>query len=103
MAITPLSVARNVTTAGTRVTLVASSLPVIAAEVQAKVTNTGSIYLGGSDVSSTNGRVLTAGQTFLISGLDSPSEKSKNVIDLVAFYIDSSVSGEGVIVTYVTG
>lgn len=96
------SISKNVTTAGTRVALVASTLEVYEFEVQAKTTNTGLIYLGGADVASTNGRVLSAGQSFAVSGMLDINDKSPNdKINLGAVYIDSSVNGEGVIVSYI--
>lgn len=79
---------KNVTTAGTRVQL--DDIPCREVTVIARKGNTGSIYVGGSDVSSTAfGVELTKDQafTFIVS--------NANLI-----YIDASVSGEGV--SYVT-
>ncbi len=103
MAVTMTTTSKDVTTAGTRVALFASTTLVYEFEVQAKNANTGTIYLGGAAVASTNGRQLTAGQSWSTSGLLDDAAKSKNLlIDLGAVYIDSSVNGEGVIVTYLT-
>lgn len=80
---------KNVTTAGTRVTL-ASTTACKSVVVMAKLTNTGKIYVGGATVSSTSGIELAAGETI-----------SLDVSDLASVQIDSSVNGEGVKFTYV--
>ena len=80
---------QTVTTAGTRVQLSTSSVPCKKVNIQAKVANTGSIYVGGSTVSSTRGIELLP----LSSIQMTPS-------DLNLVYLDSSVSGEGVIFIY---
>lgn len=105
MAVAIATVSKNVTTAGTRVALSATSLVVREFEVQAKTTNTGIIYLGASDVASSNGRQLTAGDSWAMASLvQDDKESTPNItIDLANVYIDSSVDGEGVIVTYLTG
>lgn len=96
---TTLSV--NVTTAGTRVPISASTLNVYEFEIQAKPANTGTIYLGSVAVTSTIGRRLSPGGSFSLSSLLDDPGKSKNLlVDLGTINIDSSVSGEGVIVTY---
>jgi hypothetical protein len=79
---------KNVTTAGTRVAL-ASTTACQGVLIQAKAANTGIIYVGGSTVSSTSGIFLYAGESVEIS-----------IDNLSKVYIDSSVSGEGVVFTY---
>lgn len=75
---------QNVTTAGTRIQLPAYSCKEIT--IIAKKGNTGSIFVGGSDVSSTvYGAELEKKESVTIS------VSNANLI-----YIDSSVSGEGV-------
>jgi hypothetical protein len=83
---------KTVTTAGVRVQLSTDeTITCMYVIVCAKVTNTGYIFLGGSDVSSTSGIPLAA------------LEKIRIDIDrLNKIYIDSSVSSEGVLYTYVT-
>jgi hypothetical protein len=101
MAVLMTTAAVNVTTAGTRVPLSATTLLVYDFEVQAKPANTGTIYLGSVAVTSTIGRRLAAGGTFSLAGLIDDGGKSKNLqVDLGTIYIDSTVNGEGVIVTY---
>lgn len=88
---------KDVTTAGTRVRLSSSDVFASEVEVFAKSANTGIIYLGGSDVSSTVGRPLDAGESFAIAKLGDIDGR----INLKNVWIDSSVNGEGVIVTYI--
>jgi hypothetical protein len=79
---------KDVTTAGTAVRL--DDLPSTEVTVIAKKSNTGSIYVGGSDVSSTvYGVELLANESFTF-----------NISNANAIYINSSVNGEGV--SYVT-
>ncbi|MFP7225678.1 hypothetical protein SFC42_21575 [Priestia filamentosa] len=75
---------KNVTTAGTKVRL--DDIPSREVTVIARKGNTGSIYVGGSDVSSSVfGVELAANEsyTFVVNNAN-------------AIYIDASVSGEGV-------
>lgn len=79
---------KNVTTAGTAealATTTASKFVII----QAKITNTGIIYVGGTGVTSANGIALYAGDLYTI-GIDNLSD----------IFINSSVSGEGVNYNY---
>lgn len=78
---------KNVTTAGTRVTL-ASSQAVKSITIKAKIANTGTIYVGDTSVSSSNGFALAAGETL-----------SLDLANLNTVNLDASVSGEGV--TYI--
>ena len=78
---------KNVTTAGTRVTL-ASSTSCKSVTIKAKIANTGTIYVGDTSVSSSNGFALAAGETV-----------SLDIANLNTVNLDASVSGEGV--TYV--
>lgn len=77
----------NVTTAGTRVQLNAGTPLAVkrGVVILAKGGNTGIIYVGGSNVDSSNGIGLTAGESFSI-----------DIDDIAEVYIDSSVNGEGV-------
>lgn len=93
----PVSIAKAVTTAGTRVPLSATSLMVTRFTVQALFGNTGRIYVGGSTVASTNGISLDAKQMLAVDPQKKgPSEKT----DLANWYIDSSVNLEGVSIMY---
>lgn len=78
---------KAVTTAGTRVALVATSTPLVGGyvEITALSSNTGFIYVGDVTVASTNGHRLAAGVSTVIF-----------IDDLNRIYLDASVSGEGV-------
>lgn len=80
---------RTVTTAGTRVQLSLTSVSCKKVTIQALASNTGSIYIGGSTVASTNGYTIFATQSFTLT-----------VSNLNLVYLDSSVNGEGVIYMY---
>lgn len=77
----------TVTTAGTRVTLAASTT-VKSVTIKALSTNSGIIYVGNATVASTNGFQLSAGDAV-----------SMDIANLNTVNLDSSVNGEGV--TYI--
>lgn len=79
----PIHFQTTVTTAGTRVQLAANACKWVI--IKAKATNTGNIFVGGVTVTSTNGYILTPGEAISFDGTNTN-----------LFYIDSSVSGEGV-------
>lgn len=84
---------KEVTTAGTAETLVASSTPCTKVNIQAEKNNTGIICVGGSSVvaaeATRRGIALGAGQTITIE-----------IDDLVKLYLDSTVSTDGVTYNY---
>lgn len=86
---------KTVTTAGTRVALVASSTPARQVFITALSGNTGTVVVGGSTVvaslSTRTGVPLDAGDTLAI-----------DVADLSHLYLDSTVNGEGVSFLYLT-
>lgn len=79
----------TVTTAGTRVQL-GSSTSTGSITVKALAANTGTIYVGNTTVSSSNGFQLSAGDTV-----------SMDLDNLSKVWIDSSVNGEGVSFVYI--
>jgi hypothetical protein len=79
---------KTITTAGTREAL-ATSTACQGVLIQAKAANTGIIYVGGTTVSATSGIFLYPGESVEIS-----------IDNLSKVYLDSSVSGEGVVFTY---
>ena len=82
-----LSGQKTVTTAGTAVAMAASSAPVGGAvAVKALLTNTGTVYVGGSDVEAANGLPLAPGEVAILV----------YVGDLATLFVDSAVNGEGV-------
>lgn len=80
---------QSVTTAGTRVQLSGSSVPCKRVHIQAKVGNTGSIYVGGVTIAAGRGTELFPTASITL-----------NIDDLDNVYLDSSVNGEGVTYTY---
>ena len=79
---------KNVTTAGTRVTLASSQAILSGVTIKAKAANTGVIYVGDGSVSSSTGFALAASETVFLE-----------VANLATVNLDSSVNGEGV--TYI--
>jgi hypothetical protein len=92
------SLQKNVTTAGTDVQLTSTATNAYAPKIKAKTGNTGFIYVGVEGVSATTGYELDADQVLDLSdalGLDKAIP-----IDLSLIWLDSSVNGEGVCVSY---
>ena len=81
---------KSVTTAGTQVPLSATSVGFESLIIQANSSNGGKIYVGNSNVDSTNGIELVALSSIILDGGD-----------LKDVYIDSTVNGEGVKFLYV--
>jgi len=81
---------KTVTAAGTAELLITTDPVNYILIIKALSTNTGLIYVGNSDVDSTNGFVLSASEETLIV----IKEGQLNI------YIDSSVNGEGVSYLY---
>ena len=104
MAIIPKLLTKTVATAGTRVE-VTTSTTILPTSIyfEALATNTGYIYIGDSTVSSTVYFArLSPGQGFTFSsdGVGGSGRVGSIGFQLSAFYVDSSVSGEKVQVTY---
>lgn len=99
MGIAPVNSTVTVTTAGTRVQTSASSALVVSIYFEALGTNTGYIYVGGDDVSATKYITrLSAGAGFGIS--TDAQGKIGGELQISKFYVDSSVNGDKVQVTY---
>ena len=94
---------RTVTTAGTAVPLSTSDLFTQAYVIRALSANSGIIYVGdSSSATSTNGMFLAAGEANEKAG-SKERNGIENYFNLKNIFINSSVSGEGVIVEYLTG
>ena len=78
---------KSVTSAGTAEAL-ASAQRVRSVTIIAKTTNTGQVYVGGSDVASTTNDGLNPGDE-----LEIPAD---NWLDLADLYLDVDTNGEGV-------
>lgn len=85
---------KSVTTAGSPVQLSSASVPCYEIAIQAKRTNTGRIYIGGSGVTNddTAGIMLNAEDIY-----------TDYITDLKQVYINSTVDGEGVTFIYKDG
>jgi len=95
----PTSASKSVTTAGTRVQLSTdSSIRSGYIVIQALSTNSGKIFLGGTTVSSSNGLTLSASASVTLNA--EAIKGGARIYRLSDFYIDSSVNGEGVNITY---
>lgn len=79
---------KDVATPGTQVAL-ATSTACRRVTIQAKIANTGYIYVGDSSVSSSNGIALSAGNSITL-----------NVNGLDIIYIDADTGGEGITFLY---
>lgn len=103
-AVTPIHTTKTVTTAGTRIQAVTSTniLP-STVYFEAAAANTGFIYIGLVTVTSTIYMArLSAGQSWSISSdVTSQQRTGSTGIQLSSLYIDSSVNGEKVQMTYV--
>lgn len=99
MALKPSHSAITVTTAGTRVQVSTTATPCASIYFEGLHTNTGKIYVGDVTVSSTNYMFELDAKT----GATIEGERLRGTTDeliLSDFYVDSSVNGEKVVVTY---
>lgn len=90
----------TVSTAGTRVPLSGVELLVSSIIVQALPSNSGSIFIGDSSVTSSKGIVLTAGSAVEIQADSYEGDSDFSVIDVAGIYIDASANGDGVAISY---
>lgn len=107
MAITPVLVTKTVTTAGTRVQVTADTdIKPVAVYFEALASNTGQIYIGGSNVSSSvyMARLTipstTSAPSWTLSSPNPGGRIGSTGIQLSDLYVDSSVNGDKVQVTY---
>ena len=88
-----------VATAGTREQLTTAKLHVPSVIFQAEVSNTGQVYIGNNQVSSTNCIIeLDSGETISLSATSFGDASAK--WDLTDLWLDVSVSGDGAFVGY---
>ncbi len=91
---------RTISSSGTAIRVNATDLLVRSFVIQAKSTNTGVVYVGGSDVlaSSANGIALTAGGSIAFVAVG--ERKDVNMYNLTNFWVDSTASSDKILVTY---
>jgi len=94
MAIIPRVITRVVTTAGTRVKLFNTRKEVAAVVIQAKSGNSGNIFVGDNQVSSTLGIKLVPGSNITLSNNDVGS--GEEGVDLSGVWLDTDSSADGV-------
>lgn len=85
----------NLTAAGTRQALSATTLYVTCVAVQAVNANTGVIYVGDVAVAAANGYVLQKGDTIVLCGT-TPDRK----LNLANIYFDGGTTNDDIKVTY---
>jgi len=96
----PATFSVTVSTAGTRVPLSATNLLTHDFVIQAAEGNTGTIYLGGSNVSSSQyGVFLKAGAVTAVGGY-LPGARGQVEFNLADWFVDASASGQAVTVLY---
>lgn len=86
---------QTVTTAGTRVALTAVRTAASWLIVTGRPANVGNIFVGGADVTSTNGIPVAAGGSFSFPDVGGPT-----YLDLKDIYIDAANNGDQVIYIY---
>ncbi len=98
MELKPRTFRKTVTTAGTRERLTSSGKAVPSVVLQAESSNTGVVYVGDNQVSSTNGIELNANDSMTLTNDDLGSSDAK--ISLKDIWLDVSVGTDGVNVMY---
>lgn len=94
-----VSEVKTVTTAGTRVALSSSQIFIRNLVIQANPLNSGNIFVGGSNVASTNGVILTPGASFQIEAPEMGMGGADD-LDLSDIYIDSAQNNDTVRIAY---
>lgn len=82
----------NIPTAGTRVQISNTNDRVLSVSITARAGNTGNIYLGFDDVSSTNGKELRPGETAVVEFGDGREEGGSVLFS--TFYVDAATNGD---------
>jgi hypothetical protein len=95
----PATLGLTVATAGTRVPLSASNLLSLDLVVQALPTNTSNVFVGGADVTSSNGIVLTPGGFISVGSLMTKA-RAFTEFNLAEWFVDAATNGQGVRVLY---
>lgn len=108
MAVTPILITKTVTTAGTQVQVTTDTdIKPVSVYFEADAANTGYIYIGLSDVSSTSylSRLTiptsASSPSWSISSASNGGRIGATGIQLSNLWVDSSVNGEKVHITYV--
>lgn len=92
-----------VSSPGTAVTLTPTHIYATAVYLQAYDTNAGSVYVGDSTVTSSNGAKISPGEVWQIACDTYPTSFGVLRFDLNQIYIDASSPGDTVRVQIITG
>lgn len=98
----PATLTVTVTTAGTRVPLSATNILTHDFTVQADLGNTGTIYIGGSNVSAAQHGIALNSKDVAIVGNHQPGNKGQVEFNLIDWYVDASSNGQIVHILYYT-
>lgn len=101
----PIVTTLTVATAGTRVQCSATALPVLSVYFEALGTNTGSVFIGDSTVSSSkymSARSAGLGINVSWDNAGSSARPGSTELDLSKFYIDASANTQIIQMTYLT-
>lgn len=90
----------TVVTSGTEIQVSATQTPITTIIFSVPAANTGSIYVGDSDVSTTRGVEVPKGTTFSIS-VDQSGRSGGEEMFLSDFYVDAATNGDKVNVSYI--
>lgn len=91
----------TVTTAGTRVQIDTSALPITTLVISAPSANTGNIFVGDVAVAAGRGIELAKGTSFSVSA-DMSGRSGGEELVLSDFYIDAATNGDKANVSYIT-
>ncbi|NIO44974.1 MAG: hypothetical protein GTN36_05485 [Candidatus Aenigmarchaeota archaeon] len=91
----PLSNTATVTSAGTAVPFSSTSKVVRSINIQADVNNVGNVFIGSSDVDSTNGIELAPGNTMSIEA-PMMGMSGADDLDLNNWYVDAANSNDSI-------
>ena len=91
----------TVATSGTEQQVSATATPITTLVVSAPATNTGAIYVGDSNVTTTRGIEVAKGTTVSISA-DMSGRAGGEELILSDFYIDAATNGDKANVSYIT-
>jgi len=108
MAVTPVLLVKTITTAGTQIQVTTDTdIKPVAVYFESLETNAGQIYIGDADVSSTNYMArlpipsTTSSSSWSLASASNGGRVGGTGIQLSNLWVDSSVNGDKVLVTYV--
>lgn len=91
---------KTVATAGTQLALVSSSTWARTLRLTAPASNAGLVYIGDSNVDSSTGIAIAAGDTLSFSDLLSAQNGDIPLINLASVYVDAANNGDKITFAY---